>query len=182
MTTMTNGVNAVQRILGRLTPSQRIMLLTATVAVAAVALFVIVVRSLPGAPTALNLPWVLWAAAFAAGEVLVVHWQWKRDAHSFSMGDLVLAVGLFLATPVQLVTALVVGSGAALVLHRKQTGRRLAFNVAQYGLGGSVSVLVFHTLSTALGHDLSWIAALAAVLSATLTADLCIFGIMTILE
>ena len=47
-------------------PSQRIMLLTATVAAAAVALFVIVVRTLPGAPTALTLPWVLWAAAFAA--------------------------------------------------------------------------------------------------------------------
>src|SRR4051812_24344208 len=182
MTTMTNGVNAVQRILGRLTPSQRIMLLTATVAVAAVALFVIVVRSLPGAPTALNLPWVLWAAAFAAGEILVVHWQWKRDAHSFSMGDLVLAIGLFLATPTQLVTALVVGSGAALVLHRKQTGRRLAFNVAQYGLGGSIAVISFAGLTAVLGEDFSWVAALAAVLTATLTADFCIFGIMTILE
>ena len=42
---------------------------------------------------------MLWAAAFAAGEVLVVHVQWKRDAHTFSMGDLVLAAGLFLATP-----------------------------------------------------------------------------------
>jgi hypothetical protein len=125
---MTSGASAASNRLSRLTPSQRIMLLTATVAVAAVALFVIVVRTLPGAPTALNLPWVLWAAAFAAGEVLVVHWQWKRDAHSFSMGDLVLAVGLFLATPVQLVTAMALGAGAALLLHRRQTGVKLFFS------------------------------------------------------
>src|SRR3954452_2211439 len=182
MTTMTNGVNAVQRILGRLTPSQRIMLLTATVAVAAVALFVIVVRSLPGAPTALNLPWVLWAAAFAAGEILVVHWQWKRDAHSFSMGDLVLAVGLFLATPVQLVTAMALGAGAALLLHRRQTGIKLVFNVAEYALNAGVALVVFHTLSAAIGSHFDWLAALVAVLAATLTADICIFGIMIILE
>ncbi|SFE91809.1 putative bifunctional diguanylate cyclase/phosphodiesterase [Blastococcus tunisiensis] len=183
MTTMTNGADAVQtNVLGRLTPSQRIVLLTATVAVAAVALFVIVVRPLPGAPTALNLPWVLWAAAFAVGEVLVVHWQWKRDAHSFSMGDLVLAVGLFLATPTQLVTAMALGSGAALVLHRRQRGLKLAFNVAELALGAAMALIVFHTLSGVLGQQLDWVAALAAVLTATLTADLCIFGIMTILE
>src|SRR3954447_25142367 len=182
MTTMTNGVTAVQRILGRFTPSQRIMLLTATVAVAAVALFVIVVRSLPAAPTALNLPWVLWGAAFAAGEVLVVHWQWKRDAHSFSMGDLVLAVALFLATPTQLVTAMALGSGAALVLHRRQRGLKLTFNVAEYALGAGMALVVLHGMSSLLGEELDWVAALAAVLTATLTADLCIFGIMTILE
>src|SRR6478672_9042284 len=183
MTTMTNGVPAVQNnLLGRLTPSQRIMLLTATVAVAAVALFVIVVRSLPGAPTALNLPWVLWAAAFALGEVLVVHWQWKRDAHSFSMGDLVLAVGLFLASPVQLVTAMALGAGAALLVHRRQTGVKLVFNMAEYALGSSVALVVFHALSTVLGSNLDWLAALVAVLAATLTADAAIFGIMIILE
>src|SRR3954453_19469943 len=183
MTTMTNGVPAVQNnLLGRLTPSQRIMLLTATVAVAAVALFVIVVRSLPAAPTALNLPWVLWGAAFAAGEVLVVHWQWKRDAHSFSMGDLVLAVGLFLATPVQLVTAMALGAGAALLLHRRQTGVKLVFNMAEYALGSSVALIVFHGLSGVLGTELNWLAALVAILAATLTADAAIFGIMIILE
>jgi hypothetical protein len=66
------------------------------VAAVAVALFVIVVGSLPTAPTAVSLPWVLWAAAFALSEALVVHVQWQREAHTFSVGDLVLAAGLFL--------------------------------------------------------------------------------------
>ena len=73
------------------------MLLTASVAAIAVALFVIVVRTLPGAPTALTLPWVLWAAAFTISEALVVHVQWQREAHTFSIGDLVLGAGLLLA-------------------------------------------------------------------------------------
>src|SRR5207245_485485 len=77
--------------------------------------------------TALNLPWPVGAAAFAASEVLVVHVQRQRDAHTFSISDLVLAAGLYLAAPGALVTALVVGAGAALLLHRRQTGLRLAF-------------------------------------------------------
>src|SRR3954464_14602848 len=138
---MTNGVEVKESRVSRLGVAQRIMLLTAALAAIAVALFVIGVRTLPGAPTALTLPWVLWAAAFAAGEVLVVHWQWKRDAHSFSMGDLVLAVGLFLATPVQLVTAMALGAGAALLLHRRQTGIKLVFNVAEYALNAGVALV-----------------------------------------
>src|SRR6185312_15762180 len=65
VTTMTNGDLTMSVRKFRLGPSQRIMLLTAILAAAAVALFVIVVRPLPAAPTALNLPWVLWAGAFA---------------------------------------------------------------------------------------------------------------------
>src|SRR3712207_278319 len=98
------------------------------------------------------------------------------------MGDLVLAVALFLATPTQLVTAMALGSGAALVLHRRQRGIKLAFNVAEYALNAAVALIVFHSASAVLSEHLNWVAALAAVLAATLTADLCIFGIMTILE
>jgi hypothetical protein len=97
MTTMTNSGLAAGMRNFRLGPAQRITLLTATVAVAAVTLFVIVVRSLPEAPTAVSLPWVLWAVAFAVCEALVVHVQWQREAHTFSVGDLALGAGLILA-------------------------------------------------------------------------------------
>jgi hypothetical protein len=130
MTTMTNGGSVGWKRMPRLSSSQRIMFLTATVATAAVTLFVIVVRTLAAPPTALSLPWVVWATAFAASEALVVHWQWKREAHSFSMTDLVLGAGLFLESPSRLVCALVLGVGSVLVLHRRQTGVKLAFSVA----------------------------------------------------
>src|SRR5687767_12802661 len=96
----------------RLGASQRIALLTAAMAAAAVTLFVVVVQALPGAPTTLSLPWVFWAAAFAISEVIIVNVQWKREAHSFSISDLVLAAGLVLAAPTEMVVAQVVGTTA----------------------------------------------------------------------
>jgi diguanylate cyclase (GGDEF)-like protein len=182
MTTMTNSGLAASIRGFRLGPSQRILLLTVAVAALAATLFVIVVGPMPAPPTALNLPWVVWAAAFAASEVLVVHVQWQRDAHTFSISDLVLAAGLYLAAPAELVTALVVGAGAALVLHRRQTGLRLAFNVAQYGLGATLGVATFAALSAVATGNLTWVAALAAVFVSTVTADLCVFTVFTILE
>jgi hypothetical protein len=130
-TTMTNGGSAGLRRFS-LGVSQRIALLTGAVAAAAVALFVIVVQPLPAAPTALNLPWVLWAGVFAISEALVVHVQWKREAHTFSISDLVLAAGLVLAVPEELVLAQVAGTICALVLHRRQYDLKLAFNAAQF--------------------------------------------------
>src|ERR671921_1491647 len=100
-TTMTNsGLAGLRR--SRLGVSQKIALLTGAVAATAVTLFVIVVAPLPAAPTALNLPWVLWAGAFAAAEALAVHVQWKRDSHTFSVTELVLAAALFLTSPATL--------------------------------------------------------------------------------
>jgi diguanylate cyclase (GGDEF)-like protein len=157
------------------------MLLTTSVAAVAVALFVIVVRTLPGAPTALTLPWVLWAAAFTISEALVVHVQWQREAHTFSMGDLVLGAGLLLATPRELVIAQVLGFALTLVVQRRQRGIKLAFNVAISALGGSLATIVFAVLSGPAGLW-NWLAALFAVLVITVTADLCIFAVISLSE
>src|SRR5688500_14076175 len=180
MTTMTSSGVAAEMRKFRLGPAQRIMLLTATVAAAAVALFVIVVRSLPEAPTAVPLPWVLWAAAFAVCEALVVHVQWQREAHTFSVGDLALGAGLLLATPQDLVLAQVVGAGATLLLYRRQRGIKLAFNVALYALGGSLATGAFALTSGFGAWD--WLAALVAILVSTVIADLCIFAVISISE
>src|SRR3954447_12022692 len=168
---MTNGVRVLGSRTFELSVPQRIMLLTASVAAVAVALFVIVVVGLPGAPTALSLPWVLWAAAFTISEALVVHVQWQREAHTFSMGDLVLGAGLLLATPRELVLAQVLGFGITLVVQRRQRGIKLAFNLAISALGGSVATSVFAVLTGPAGLW-DWLAALVAILVITVTSDL----------
>ena len=178
---MTNGVEVKESRVSRLGVPQRIMLLTASLAAIAVALFVIVVRELPGAPTALTLPWVLWAAAFTISEALVVHVQWQREAHTFSMGDLVLGAGLLLATPHELVVAQVLGFAVTLVVQRRQRGIKLAFNVAISALGGSLACIVFAVLSGPLGMW-DWTAALIAILVITVTSDLCIFAVISLSE
>jgi diguanylate cyclase (GGDEF)-like protein len=182
MTTMTNGglVAGIRRL--QLGVSQRIGLLTAALGAAAVLLFVIVVDTLPAAPTAVTLPWVLWAAAFAASEVLVVHVQWKRESHTFSLSDLVLAAGLMLTAPGDLVAAQVVGTAVALVLHRRQRGLKLAFNVAQFALTGCLATLTFSQLAGPMGASWSWVAQLLAVAVSTVTAALTIFAVMSLAE
>jgi diguanylate cyclase (GGDEF)-like protein len=182
MTTMTNSGLAAGMRNFRLGPAQRITLLTATVAVAAVTLFVIVVRSLPEAPTAVSLPWVLWAVAFAVCEALVVHVQWQREAHTFSVGDLALGAGLILAAPQDLVLAQVVGAGATLLLYRRQRGVKLGFNVALYGLGGSLATIIFSVLTGPVFGTWDWLAALIAILISTVVADLCIFAVISLSE
>src|SRR4051795_7519892 len=106
---MTNGVRVLGSRALRLSVPQRIVLLTGCVAAVAVALFVIVVRSLPAAPTALTLPGVLWVAVLAVSEVRVVHVQLPREAHTVRAGDLALPPGLLRPVPHQLVVAQVVG-------------------------------------------------------------------------
>jgi diguanylate cyclase (GGDEF)-like protein len=179
---MTNGGLSGAARKFRMGPSQRIMLLSASLAVTAVALFVIVVRHLPAAPTALSLPWVLWAGAFAVSEWLEVHVQWNRESHTFSASDLVLACGLILASPWTVVTAQVVGVGITMVVHRKQRGVRLAFNLSQFALGGCLAVMTWTGLASVLGTSWNWIAALVGVGVATSTAALCIFAVMTLSE
>src|SRR3954447_11889515 len=178
---MTNGVEVKESRVSRLGVAQRIMLLTASVAAIAVALVVIVVRTLSGAPTALTLPWVLWAAAFTISEALVVHVQWQREAHTFSMGDLVLGAGLLLATPRDLVVAQVIGFAFTLVVQRRQRGIKLAFNLAISALGGSLATIVFAVLSGPVGLW-DWLAALVAILVITVTSDLCIFAVISVSE
>src|SRR3954469_1051608 len=125
----------------RVAVTHRIALLIAVLAATAGVLGLTVVPRLAGADSALHLPWIAWVAAFALSELLVVHIQLQRDSHSFSMTDLVLVAGLYLLDPAALVAAQVAGVGLALVLHRRQFGLKLAFNLAQYGLAGCLATL-----------------------------------------
>jgi diguanylate cyclase (GGDEF)-like protein len=183
MTTMTNGDRAGIRRL-RLGAVQQIWALTVAVAATAAALFVIVVQPLPGPSTTPALPWLVWMAAFAASEALVVHVQFQRESHTFSISDLVLAAGICLLPPGDLVLAHVVGAAVALLVHRRQTGMKLAFNLAEFGLGSCLAMIVVAVL-TDPGQGTGpwdWLAALAAVLVSTATADVCVFAAISLSE
>jgi diguanylate cyclase (GGDEF)-like protein len=180
MATTSDAVSTTPRIGVR----HRIVLLVGVLAAAAAALGLTVVPHLPGATSGPHLPWIVWVAAFAVSEVLVVHIQLHRDSHSFSMTDLVLVAGLYLLEPAALITAQVAGVGLILVLHRRQFGMKLAFNVAQYSLQGCLATIVFGALGrgTVLAGAWDWLAALAAVAVSTATACACIYAVMRVSE
>jgi diguanylate cyclase (GGDEF)-like protein len=166
----------------RVSAAHRIVLLTAAIAVAAAVLFSLVVTQLPGLDVPVGLPWPVWVAAFAVADILIVHVQVHRDHHSLSLTDLVLVAGLFLMDPSYLVMAQLAGAAWALVLHRRQSGLKLAFNLAQFALTGSLAAALFGVLvrGSAWSDPWAWFAAVVAVAVATLTAGLCIFTAMAL--
>ena len=117
--------------------------------------------------------WVL-APVFALGEVAVVHLRFRKNAHSFSMSEVPLIVGLFSALPIVLVAAQAFGSFVAFTLHRKQAAKRVVFNVAQGIVVMSTTILIFRMLATE-SNSLSymgWLAALIAVVTGVSIANL----------
>jgi diguanylate cyclase (GGDEF)-like protein len=148
----------------------RVYALSAVLAVAAAVVFVTVDLRLEPIDAPLRLPWWAMAAAFALAEIFVVHLQIRRNAHSYSVSEAPLLVGLVFLAPVGLIIARVAGAAAALVLHRRQRGVKLAFNLAHLALEACLAVAVFRAL---LGdaHPTGWRAWLAAF-AVTLLMDL----------
>jgi diguanylate cyclase (GGDEF)-like protein len=152
--------------------------------VAAVGLFVGVVAHLPHVDTPVDIPWTLWVAAFALGEVLVVHVQVRRDSHTFSMTDLVLVAALCLAPASAVVTAQLVGTGIVLLLDRRQSRVKFAFNLAEFAFVDCLATMVFTTVTRGAPWSSvwTWAGALGAVAVTTVTANLLVFAAITLAD
>ena len=116
-----------------------------------------------------SIPWLVLAISFGVAEVFVMHVRIAKHAHSFSLSEIPLVVGLALSTPTELVLAQAVGVGLALALHRRQKPMRLIFNVSQRSVTTLVAVGVFGVVVDVGGP--SWPVVCGAALVATLVAD-----------
>lgn len=116
-----------------------------------------------------QLPWWILAIAFYLAGARAVHLQFQREAHSFTLSEIPLVVGLFLAAPGEVVLASVIGSGAALIIHRRPSLMKLAFNLSLYLLGAAVAVSLFRALAGTASPLVpgTWLAALLAVALST---------------
>src|SRR5918911_2593961 len=85
--------------------------------------------SAPVTGDGLQLPWWLLAACFAATEACVLHIQTKREAQTVSISELAVVLGLFYATPLDLLTGHLVGSAAILLLHRRSSLPKTGWNL-----------------------------------------------------
>jgi diguanylate cyclase (GGDEF)-like protein len=94
-----------------------------------------------------HIEWWILAIGFAASEIFVIHYQFRRERYTFSLMELPLALGLFFSPWLSLLTARLVGGGLALRLHRKQSTMKLAFNLATFILETSVDVVLFRLLA-----------------------------------
>jgi diguanylate cyclase (GGDEF)-like protein len=150
--------------------ASRVWLLNGGLAVVAAMTYLLVIRPLPALESPLAPPWWLVALGFAAAEVLVVHLQFRRDTHSFSISEIPLVFGLFFLSPDQLILALLVGSGGALAVHRSQPAVKLAFNLGTLAFTAGLAAMVFRAILGAadpLGPA-GWGATFAATISANI--------------
>src|SRR5918992_666754 len=150
----------------RLTGTQRVWLLSAGIAGAAALLYILVVRDLQPPPAPFRLPWWALAGLFTVAEMSVIHFQFRREAHSFSLGEIPTVLGLFFAAPTDLVIGQLVGATLALIVHRRQSPVKIAFNTAHFVLGTSLAIVIFNAVVK--GGDpfgpIGWTGAFAATI------------------
>ena len=141
----------------------RIWLLTAVLALTAIALFFGAVVAIPLRSTPIAIPWWALAIGFYLAETNVVHLEFRRQAHTFSLSEIPLVIGLVFATPVDFVVAAIIGAGVGLIV-RRQTPIKLVFNLSHFALEATLAVLVFNLVYSGALHPgaMVWLAAFAA--------------------
>src|SRR5829696_3226288 len=162
----------------------KIWILTGGIALLTVLAYLALVQPYEAAVPALDVPWWVVAAGFAAAERWVVHLHFRRSTHSLSLGELPLVAGLLFLPAPELLLAGLVGSSLALAFDGEIPTFKAFFNLAQFTLGTCVAIFIVAGLAS--GRDpldpLVWLAVFAAVSAATLTADLFVGAAVTIAE
>ena len=144
-----------------------VRVLVALTAVTAVAVIVSVSR-LEAFTDVARLRWWLILPMVYVAEMAVVHLRYRREAHSFSLSEIPIVLGLFFATPIELVLAVIAGNLLVLTIHRRQPLLKLAFNLAQFSLVTGIAIVVFRIIA-AFGEPAGpagWVGAFAATLIA----------------
>lgn len=172
-----NSVNRLRRLpVFDLAAPARVWLLVAAVAVGAFVLS-LPLQGLPAPVTSGAIPFWTLVAGFYVAERAVVHLHFRHHAHSFSMSEIPLVVGLVFFPPLTVIAAQLIGVGIALTIHRRQSVVRIGFNLGQFAAQTAVAALVFHG-ALALGADplgpTGWAALVLGTFMALILADLLI--------
>jgi hypothetical protein len=161
----------------------RIWAFVLAIDVAAVVVAVLVLPKLAPLNPSWQLPWFVLAAGFWAAEARVIHFHFRRGAHTFSLNELPLVIGMFLAAPLDVVIAQGVGSALALAINRHQPPVKLAFNIGSFALSSSIGLAVFHMVGSGSMTDPSrWFAAFLGTGIANMVGVLAVAGALTVSE
>jgi diguanylate cyclase (GGDEF)-like protein len=88
---------------------------------------------------------ILLAAGFGLAELGLVHVEFRRQAYSYALAGIPLAVGLAWCGPREVVAARVVGSLAAFMVQRTALVK-VAYNVAAYAFEAALGGFVLHAI------------------------------------
>ncbi len=156
----------IARLDEKTSSNTRIVLFSALLGAAAAGLAVPLLPSDPPIQAPFTVPWWALAILFYAAEAFVIHLHIGRSAHSLSMSEVPVVVGLLTMAPIQFILVRVGASVLALLINRRQKAVKVAFNAAQWALCSVVSVAIVHLAATSsgeLGPSL-WLAVFVAAL------------------
>jgi diguanylate cyclase (GGDEF)-like protein len=100
--------------------------------------------SAPWAPG--RLAWPIVAAGFAASDVMVIRFEFREEAHSLTLGDIPLLVGLVFTQPHELMLSALLGFAIGMSLHRRQAPVKAVFNLAVRALTVVVALVCYHAV------------------------------------
>jgi diguanylate cyclase (GGDEF)-like protein len=164
--------------------SAAIWTLVALTTATTVVLYLAVVRDLPSYTDGVRVPWWALAIGFAVAEVVVIHAHIRGSAHTLSLSELPLVIGLLLGAPQELIVAQVAGPILVLLFVRRNAPIKMAFNVAQFALTATLTVVVLQTLVPApaeIGPGV-WSATFAAVGAGSLVAATLVLAVIALAE
>ena len=147
------------------------------------------VHALPAVTHDRGVSWPFLAAAFAAGNVGVISFEFLGENQEITLSEVPLLLGLFLAVPERLLLATAAGSVVA-VLCSRDPPIKAAFNVVVRSLETVVAVVCFRAALSAFateavspGRAISSpgiLAALLAVAAANLASTLCVQAVIAL--
>jgi diguanylate cyclase (GGDEF)-like protein len=157
--------SAQRRSIASLHAVRRVWALGALIGCVAALFYMVVVSRLALAPPAVAIPWVVFAALFCIAEARRIHVHFRRNVHSFSLSELPLVLGMFLATPQTLVSSRLAGTLVALWLIRRHPPAKVVFNLALYAVEAEVAIWLVSVLEPLrnVTSPHSWAVVLAAI-------------------
>jgi diguanylate cyclase (GGDEF)-like protein len=118
--------------------------LVAVTAVAAVALYLAVLADLAPLTPPVEVPWWTFVVVFFVTAAFPIQIHFRSEAHSLSLSELGLVLGLYLVSPGELLLAQLLGVAVALGIAHRRSPLTVAFNLASSSLGACVAILLFH--------------------------------------
>jgi diguanylate cyclase (GGDEF)-like protein len=130
------------------------------------------------------LPWWAVTCGYLLTESFVLHIQVRRDAHTISLSEIPLVLGLFMAAPQDLLLGRVVASAVVFVVVRRVGPVKSVFNVALGLAEVAVAVAVFRLIATVPGTTgpITWAAAYGGAFAAAALSAVAVGAVIALHE
>jgi len=129
-------------------------------------------------------PIIILLATFVVAEICVVHITLHRQAHTCSLSEIPIVIGLVFLTPTGLLSLRLLGSGIALFVVRRQSVTKALFNLSWFSVEIGLAVLVYRSVlddASPVGPR-GWLAATSGAITAVAVGAVAIMLAMAIVE